>query len=328
MPPTPIAAPTREEMQALRSGVGLVPRAAAERLDLTGADRVRFLQNLVTCDVAALAAGRAVRGFLTHFKGGVVADADIVALDDRFRLVLPAGRGEAVATHLLKYRITDRVEVASRADLAAIGLRGERAPELLARLGLPEPAAGERVAVDVGGARVGLRREPRSGPPRYELETASPEHAAAVATLVAAGGRLGLVELSPDALELARIENLELAWGIDYGEENFPQETGEERAVSYTKGCYLGQEVVARIHYRGGVQRMPRRVRFEAGASPERGAELLLEGRPVGRATSLAVDPATGEIVGLALLHRRAAEAGTRLELAAGGAAAVAESFP
>ncbi len=307
----PLAAPTLEEMNALALGAGLVPRLARDRLDLTDADRVRFLQNLVTCDVQPLAPGCSTRGFLTHVKGGVVADADIVALDDRLRLVLPPGRGEAVAAHLLQYRIAERVEVEARPDLAAVGLRGERAPELLARLGWPEPAAGERVEAGTAGIALGLRREPRDGAPRYELEVAAAEREALVAALLAAGESVGLVELSEGALELARIAALELAWGFDYGEEHFPQETGEESAVSYTKGCYLGQEVVARIHYRGGVQRLPRRLRFEIGAAPERGAELLLAGRPVGRATSLAVDPANGDVIGVALLQRRGAEPGT-----------------
>ena len=78
------------------------------------------------------------------------------------------------------------------------------------------------------------------------------------------------------------IEDGELLWGVDYGEENFPQELGDEAAVSYTKGCYLGQEVVARIHYRGGVQRRALGLRF-TGELPALGTALLKDGREAGR---------------------------------------------
>ncbi len=311
-------------MQALHDGVGLVVRLEREGLDLIGVDRVRYLNNLVTCDVKALTPGQSARGFVTHIKGGVIADADLLALEDRYRLVLPAGRGEAVAAHLLKYRVVERVEILPRPDLERIGLRGARAPELLAALTLPAPEVGTRVVVTLAGVAVSLRRETRRGAPRFELEVAAVDSDAVVVALRTAGERLGLTELSVAALELARIENLELAWGIDYGGENFPQEIGDDDAVSYTKGCYLGQEVVARIHYRGGVQRLPRRLSFAAGAHPERGIELLFEGRAVGRVSTLATDPANGRLVGLALVHRRASAPGTRLDLAGGGAAEVA----
>ncbi|MBZ0101765.1 MAG: hypothetical protein K8I65_06375, partial [Thermoanaerobaculia bacterium] len=118
------------------------------------------------------------------------------------------------------------------------------------------------------------------------------------------------------AFETARIEDGEPAFGIDYGEEALPQETGDEAAISYTKGCYLGQEVVARVHYRGGVQRQPRGLRL-AGELPAPGGELLCDGRPAGTLTSLADSPDLGPI-GLALLHRRVGEPPATLALADG----------
>jgi folate-binding protein YgfZ len=311
-----LPAPSADEMAALRDGAAWRD-GARNRLELAGPDRVRFLQNLVTCDVRELAPGRAARGFLTHVKGGVVADADVIALDDRFRLVLPAGRGEAVAAHFAKYRIVERVEIAPRPDLAGIELRGRRSPELLDALGVPEPGPGERHELRLGGVAAAIRGRPRG--PRFELGFAAADRDAVVAALTQAGERLDLAEISSAAAELARIEDGELLWGVDYGEESFPQETGEESAVSYTKGCYLGQEVVARIHYRGGVQRCARRLRFGAGERPPRGVELTLGGRPVGRATSLAVEPASGRVLALALVHRRA-EPGATLAWEAGAA--------
>lgn len=138
------------------------------------------------------------------------------------------------------------------------------------------------------------------------------------------GDAFGLRRAGAAAVEVARIEDGELLFGVDFSAENFPQETGREGDVSYTKGCYLGQEVVARIHYRGGVQRQPRGLRFEAGALPAAGVELLLDGRAVGRATSVTQSAEFGAI-GLGLLHQRGYAPGVRLEVAGGGAAEVVE---
>jgi len=320
----PVSRPTPEEARALHDGVGLAAGLELEGVELRGEDRVRFLQNLITCDVAGLAVGRSMRGFLTSVRGGVLADATVENLGDRLRLVVTAGRGEAVAAHLARYQVVDRVEFEHRVAFASCALRGARAPELLRAVAAAVPEAGAHAMQDLAGVEARIRCEIRGRAPRFVLETESESLPALCDFLRAAGAPLGLVELSTAALELARIEESELLWGLDYGEENFPQETGEESAVSYTKGCYLGQEVVARIHYRGGVQRLPRRLLHLAGPLPERGAELQLERRAVGRLGSLAVDPSSGSVLALALLHRRA-EPGARLQT---GPGAVFEVLP
>jgi folate-binding protein YgfZ len=134
----------------------------------------------------------------------------------------------------------------------------------------------------------------------------------------------GVRQAGIEALEALRVEKGIPRFGVDYGPDNFPQETGLEEAVSYTKGCYLGQEVVARIHYRGGVQKMIRGLVFD-GEAPESGAALLAEGREAGTVASVVRSPALGRPIGLSILHRRAAAPGTRLEVAAGGTAEVRE---
>ena len=134
----------------------------------------------------------------------------------------------------------------------------------------------------------------------------------------------GARQVSLEALEILRAEAGIPRFGQDFGPDNFPQETGIEEAVSYTKGCYLGQEVVARIHYRGGVQKLLRGLVFEQG-EPRVDAALLHDGREAGRATTVVRSPALDRTIGLAILHRRAAEPGTRLEVEGGGTAEVKE---
>jgi folate-binding protein YgfZ len=128
------------------------------------------------------------------------------------------------------------------------------------------------------------------------------------------------VELS--AVEVVRVEAGAPRFGAEFGPDHFPQETGLEDAVSYTKGCYLGQEVIARIHYRGGVNRRLCGLEF-GGAPPLAGTELGFEGRPAGTIGTALWSPTLGRAVGLALLHRRAAATGTLLAVATGGVATV-----
>jgi folate-binding protein YgfZ len=313
------------QVAAQREGVALVAPGtvvAPEWLELTGPDRVRFLHNLTTCDVQSLAPGTSARGFFTDVKGHVLADFDLIVHDDFLRLRVPAGRAAFLLEHLAKYRIVERVGMAARGDLAAAELRGRAAAGLLAQLGIESPAEpGVHAAAEWAGAAVELRALPRGGAPRLELTAPGPAMERALSEIRRAGAPIGLVEPSAAAVETVRIEDGELAWGIDYGDDSFPQETGESAAVSTTKGCYLGQEVVARLHYRGQVQRVARGLVFATGAAPAAGLELAApDGRPAARATSVARSPALGATVALARVQRRAAEPGTRLTWEGGDA--------
>jgi folate-binding protein YgfZ len=316
-----VAAPSAAEMDALREAVAFDRQRGSDRLDLSGEDRVRFLHNLITCEVRELSPDSSVRGFLTQVRGGVLADVEVIVLGDRHRLVLPAGRGGAIRLHLEKHRIIERVEIEGRDDLVGIDLRGAGAERLLAELGVAVPSVGNRVPAEIGGRSVAVRARGRGNGLLFEIEAAVADAEPIVADLDRAGAGHGLLEISDAARTCARIEDGELAWGVDYGEESFPQETGEEEAVSYTKGCFLGQEVVARIHYRGGVQRRARGVRF-AGPPPAPGTALLHDGREAGKVTSIAVSPHFGPI-GLALVHRRVGEPPAEVGLDGGGQAEI-----
>jgi folate-binding protein YgfZ len=297
---------------ALRAGAALAAAPAADVLDLVGPDARRFLNGYVTCDLVELEPGRHARGFASDLKGHVLAALDVLALADRLRLRLPAGRGAELAAHLGRYLLADRVELAPRPELGRLELRGAAVPALLAALAVEAPAPARHGAAILGGAELLLARADRPGPPRFVLWGEAAALAAARGALVGAGALL----VTAGALEVVRVEDGELAFGVDFDTDAFPQECGDQAAVSFTKGCYLGQEVVARIHYRGGIQRLPRGLRF--GAAPPRGAVVLHEGREAGRATSVVRSPRHGPI-GLALLHRRIGEPPVRLALADGG---------
>lgn len=283
------------DLAALREGAALVERGG-DLLELSGPDRLRLLNGLVTAEVKAAAPGTSVGGFFTSGQGRILADFRLLAGAESCWLALPAGTGETIRAHLEKYKVASRVEISRVTDRRLFELRGPRSGEVAA---LPE-TTGEGVFASTG-----------AGASLHLLRALSAE--LALSEWLRREAASGLRRVSTAAAEIARIEDGELVFGVDFSGENFPQETGRDGAVSYSKGCYLGQEVVARIHYRGGVQRLPRGLRFDGDRMPDAGAELLYEGRPVGRATSVTHSPRFGAI-GLGLLHQRAAAPGIRLE--------------
>ncbi len=301
-----------DDLAAIRGDAALVERAA-DLVALSGPDRLRLLHGLVTADVKSAAEGETVGGFFTTGQGRILADFRLLAFTESGWLLLPPGTGEAIRTHLEKYKLASRVEISTVADRRLFELRGPRAS---AAAEIAKGLSGE-------GGRAVVASDTASATRLLLLLQAS-EAEEFLASWLREAMALRLRRVSAAAGEIARIEDGELQFGVDFSTENFPQETGRESAISYTKGCYLGQEVVARIHYRGGVQRLPRGLRFESAAEPVAGEELLLDGRAVGRATSVALSPRFGAI-GLGLLHQRATAPGTRLEVARGGSAEVLE---
>lgn len=284
----------KEQYRALREGCGIAVLSWRGGFELLGADRHRFLHNYVTCDVKALAPGASAYTFFTSPQGRILSDAVLQAGEERIRVEVDRDQVEPLMAHLRKYILVDRVEIRPIEGLTPVVAIGPRAEEALGD----------------------LAAEPRSlmGAPAWTVWTADPE-------ALAGGTRVG-----PEALDILRVEAGIPRFGRDFGPDNFPQETGIEEAVSYTKGCYLGQEVVARIHYRGGVQNLLRGLVFDHPADTvAEGVRILHDGREAGRATTVVRSPVLGKTVGLAILHKRAAEPGTHVEVEGDGSAEVRE---
>jgi folate-binding protein YgfZ len=323
-----------EEYAAIRRGCGLAarpPAAGADTMEMIGPDRHRFLNAYVTCEVKGLAVGQGTYGFFTSAQGRILADVVVLAHEDRFWLELPPGRQEAIAEHLRKYLIADRVEMRPLGDALPLTLAGPGAEAVLAAaeiapgFALPrEPWAHARTVV--AGVEIVVQRTERLGVPALTLWVPAAQIEPLRERLLTWSGRGGSGELvrpvpvGREVLEVVRTEAGLPRFGQDFGPPNFPQETGAtEAAVSFTKGCYLGQEVVARIHYRGGVQKTLCGLVFDGQAVAEPGTALLFEGREAGIVGTAVHSLALDRPIGLAILHRRAAAPGSRLELAGGG---------
>lgn len=328
-PAPPGRGPAEAEYEALRRGCGIADLAAGGRLEMRGADRLRFLHAYVTCDVKGLAPGQGAYGFFTNPQGRILADCVVTAHAESLWLELPPGQGEAIAAHLRRYLIADRVEIGPL-GLVPLTVAGPGAAVLLqARArgaALPEAPWGH-VQTDLAGGAATVQRRGRLGVPGFTVWVEEGRAEEVRRDLQAAGAR----PVGAAALERLRVEAGLARFGADFGPQSFPQETGAEAdAVSYTKGCYLGQEVVARIHYRGGVQKALCGLLFDAAVpEPAPGTPLLLEGREAGTVGSAIPASALGRPLGLAILHRRAAAPGTLLELGqAGGRPAEVAALP
>jgi folate-binding protein YgfZ len=310
------------EARSLRKGCGLVDLRWRTAIRVSGEDRMRFLNGYLTCDVAALTAGQGAYGVLTSAQGRILADAVVTAGEESLRLEVPAGRVQAVTEHLARYVLADRVTFSGDEDTTQLLLVGHGLPELLALMIAAPPDAGwSSVATTLGESRVEFRREAWPRLPSYSILVSKGEASAAARSLL----ELGVEPVGFDAFETVRVEACVPRFGADFGDRHFPQETGFEDAISYSKGCYLGQEVVARIHYRGHVNHELRGLRIDGEAQPGAGATIELEGTQVGRLGSVVFSEPLSRSIGLAILHRKAVEIGTRVSLEGGATARVEE---
>ncbi len=297
------------DIRLLTAEAALCEPVPASRLELMGPDRARFFGGMTTAAVEGLRPGAGRFGFITDRRGRILASAAALALEDRLWLEIPKGRGRRIIEHLGGYVVTDRVEILPLGDMASVRIAGPKSAEFLADLGASEALdlteAWSHAQVELLHCQTRLVREGHGAAPAFSLWQSS-----AIAPLMADDlVEAGLRRVGRDATEALRIERGHPLWGVDYDDANLPQETGIEGAVDYEKGCYLGQEIVARLHYRGHPARRMCRLGFEPGRLPTAGAEIEFEGRTVGTVTSVSRSPREDAAIGLALLPRRAVEA-------------------
>ena len=251
-----------EQYRALREAAGLVNRSNRGRLRLTGPDRRDYLQGLLTNDIAALSAGSGCYACLLTAQGRMISDMYIVETGEAIVMDLEAEVAARVGDHFEQFVFSEDVEVADvSATLAQIGVFGPLAAEVIGRvLGAPEsvPAISltdlERLDVLASrtitwrGAAVTVVRRDDLGERGFDLVVAA-EHAD---TLARAVRDAGAVDVDSAVAEVRRIEHGRPVFGKDMTEDTIPLEAGiEDRAISLTKGCYVGQEIIIRVLHRG-----------------------------------------------------------------------------
>jgi folate-binding protein YgfZ len=326
-----------DDYEALRHGAGIVDRGSRGRIRLTGTDRRSYLQGLLTNDIAALTPGTGCYAALLTPQGRMITDMHVVETGDAVLIDLPGSVRSRVFEQLEQFVFSEDVQVSDvTASMAQAGLYGPGAARALATAvdsasmltatQLGEMLLESNVATASHEAQLLITRRDDFGVAGFDVFLDVERLATLQDALQSAGARA----VDPEAVEACRIESGRPAFGVDMDADTIPLEAGiEDRAISFTKGCYVGQEIIIRVVHRGH-GRVARRLvglTFEPSAKvPVRGEVIQAVGRDLGSVTSAVRSPALGRPIALGYVHRDFAEPGT--EVSAAGHGAVVTRLP
>ncbi len=305
------------QYRVLREGAGLIDRSDRGKLVVSGPDAPAFLQGQLTNDLEGIAPGEGCYAALLDRKGHMQADMRVLRLGpDRLWIDLERATTETVVRHLSLYRVGQDVQITDHTeDRAILSVIGPAAATTSGVEGLsPEHVHRE---LEIGGA--GCRAVATDL--GIDLIFAAAELGPVVGALVDAGAE----RVSEQAAEIVRVESGRPRFGREMSAATIPQEAGiDDRAVSFTKGCYIGQETVARLHYKGRPNRHLRGLRLERPVAD--GDRVTLTDRELGEIGTAVISPALGPIA-LAVI-RREAEPGTRVAVGKTGVGAEVVALP
>jgi folate-binding protein YgfZ len=307
------------QYRQLREECGLLDRSGRGKLLVSGPEAAEYLQGQLTNDVEAIEPGDGVYAALLDRKGHMQGDMRVLRPSEGPDLLLDTEPEalEAVRRHLGMYKIGREVDVVDlAAERALLSLIGPRSVEIAGSPALPENACEEMTIAGTEVLAVGTAEG-------IDLIFAAEARDRVADALLAAGA----AEVSPEAVEILRIEAGHPRFGAEMGTETMPAEAGiVEQAVSFTKGCYIGQETVARLHYKGKPNRHLRGLKLSGAQGSQPGDTVRFGEREVGKLGSAGVSPAFGPI-GLAIL-RREAEPGATVDVGEDGVTAEVVSLP
>jgi folate-binding protein YgfZ len=315
---------------ALVEAAGLIDRTSAGRILLTGADRRSYLQGLLTNDIEALTPGTGCYAAMLTAQGRMMTDMRVLELGESALLDVPVQVTAAIRDHLDQFIFSEDVKVEDvTATRGEIGIYGPGAVEVLHTVGAEGGVPSwlfESTRVRIVGAETVLIRSDEIGITGFDILVDAADAEAVTAALVAAGA----VRATQADAEIARIESGRPRFGIDMDTDTIPLEAGiEARAISRSKGCYVGQEVIVRVQDRGHGRVAKRLIglTFDAAAPvPAAGTRILSGEREIGRVTSATWSPAADRPIALGYVHRDFVEPGT--EVAVDGSAAVVTVLP
>jgi folate-binding protein YgfZ len=296
--------------QSLRSSAAWFDLSDRGKIRMTGEDRMRLLQAMTTNNVSALEAGQGCYTFFLNAQGRILGDANVYNLGDSLLLDTERETGRKLFEHLDKYIIADDVTLTDETSvLAAIAIEGPSAEDAIKTIGAPVPdqpwatsqwERGFVAAVSVTGA-LGFR-----------IVLPADSKVDLLARLQAAG----LTEADQMAIFTVRLEHGKPRYGDDITERYLAQETNQMHAISFAKGCYLGQEIVERVRSRAQIHRVLQSIRIRSESAPQPGTKLTLDGKDAGEITSAAFSPAFAEVVGLAYVRVEHVRAKPELQVA------------
>jgi folate-binding protein YgfZ len=293
--------------QALRERAAWLDVSERGKLRATGQDRARLLHAMTTQHVEQMKPGEGAYAFFLNAQGRILADVNLFCFEDSFLLDTEPETRQKLFEHLDRYIIADDVTLEDQSkETATIAIEGPQAAAVLAQLGAPLPEAaygtsswGERIIarVSLTGSEGFLVFLPVNGKSEF------------------VGQLAGVPQATAEDARIVRIEHGHPRYGEEITERYLVQETDQTHAVHFSKGCYLGQEIVERVRSRAQIHRVLRRVEIDANQPPAEGAKLKSGEGDAGEIRSSVFSPALGKVVALAYMRVQFAEPGTELRL-------------
>jgi folate-binding protein YgfZ len=303
------------EHEAVRERSGLIDRSERGKIEVTGKDRVTFIHGLVSNDVKGLMPGRGCETALLDVHGKITALLVVHCLADRLVLETDRALAEPLQAAIDRYLFSERAELedvtAASGILTVAGPAARKIVEQAVGVALPDLPRWGHVLAPEAGAEIRIVRTEEMGEEGYDLWIPRVDLPRLWERIREAGAR----PVGREAWDVLRVEAGVVRYGVDVDASTLLLEAALPTVYSLNKGCYLGQEVIARITYRGHVNRKITGFRFADRRMPAPGAPVRVEGKEVGRITSVVLSPALGVALALGFLRREHQEPGTRVDV-------------
>ncbi len=316
------------EYQTLRHSVGLVDKNYRAYLEFAGPDRVRFLNAILTNDIKGLKENHGVVSLFLNPQGHIQAEIETYAFPDTLLCVSYALIRERLIPAMDKYIIMDDVTLTDRTDahstMAIEGPKAAAVAQALSGIDLAGMEELESREASVQGVSCRVSKRSPGGMAGAEFLAVRDRAEDLWKRLSAAVIREGGGPVGYKALNTVRLEQGIPWFTYDFGEKQIPHEAGlQDTHISYTKGCYTGQEIVERVRSRGQVNRVRVSLKFDSASAPAANTPLLAEGKEVGYVTRSGFSPAVNAWIGMGYVRREKSAVHTELELADGKATVV-----
>lgn len=307
------------EYEAVRNSAGIIDLSHRGKLRLSGKEHIKFLQGMLTNDVMKLASREGMYAAVLTVKGRMLSDMRVYKEDESVLLDLEPGLNEKVKELLLKYRLSYKAAIEDETDaFALISVQGPRSSALVesaAGSALPELKEYAHFKTVIKGVGVTIVRISRTGEDGYDIYVPAADAHTVWEELFDRGKDFGARPFGSRALDMLRIEAGIPVYGKDMDEDTIPIEAGIWDALSFEKGCYIGQEVVARIKWRGHVNRHLMGIVPEGEGVIGVGDEIFSGDKKIGAVTSVSYSPALGRDTALGYVRREHREPGTAVLL-------------
>jgi glycine cleavage system T protein len=317
------------EHLAVRNGVGVIDLSHRGKIKATGRDRVKFLHNLVSNEVAKLKPGEGNYSALLNSRGRLLADFRLYMMEDYILLDVDADNSTKLIREFTRYIIVNQVKLEDVSEsLGLISVQGPKASLLLSLIfgePMPDLAEHHHVKHQFNGLELIVVKTGYTGEAGYDIFTPVEGTLPLWNALFEKGKGYGVTPAGLAALDSLRIEAGVPRYGVDMDESYIASEAGLEKAISYSKGCFVGQEVVGRVKFRGHVNRLLVGMKVDGDAAPARGAKVYDGDQEIGHVTSSLLSPSLNRPLAMGYVRREFIEPGSKVAVEIGGSKTSAE---